>query len=47
MGNQKFHEANEEKDYELQKQLKKYTPVIGKYFGYSWRTYIRNFIIKG
>ncbi len=45
--NQKFHETNEEKDYELQKQLKKYTPVIGKYFGYSWWTYIRHFIIKG
>ena len=45
--NQRFHESNEEKDSELQKQLERYTPVIGRYFGYSWWTYIRHFIIKG
>jgi len=44
--NQKFHLDNDEKDKELQSQLKYYGDPIGKYFGYSWWTYIRHFIIK-
>jgi glycosyltransferase involved in cell wall biosynthesis len=44
--NQNHHETNEQKENELQSQLKKYLSVIGKYTGYSWWTYIRHFIIK-
>ena len=44
--NQNYHETNEQKDNELQSQLKKYISVIGKHTGYSWWTYIRHFIIK-
>jgi glycosyltransferase involved in cell wall biosynthesis len=45
--NQNYHETSEERDLELQKQLDKYTAVIGNHFGYSWWTYIRHFIIRG
>ena len=45
--NQNFHESNEEKDFELKKQLQRYTSVIGRHIGYSWWTYIRHFIIRG
>lgn len=45
--NQNYHETSEERDLELQKQLDKYTAVIGDHFGYSWWTYIRHFIIRG
>ena len=45
--NQKFHESSEEREDELQKQLDKYTSVIGRHLGYSWWTYIRHFIIRG
>ena len=44
--NQNHHETNEQKENELQSQLKKYLSVIGKHTGYSWWTYIRHFIIK-
>ena len=44
--NQNYHETNEQKENELQSQLKKYLSVIGKHTGYSWWTYIRHFIIK-
>ena len=44
--NQNYHETNEQKENELQTQLKKYLSVIGKHTGYSWWTYIRHFIIK-
>ena len=44
--NQNHHETNEQKENELQSQLKKYLSIIGKYTGYSWWTYIRHFIIK-
>jgi glycosyltransferase involved in cell wall biosynthesis len=44
--NQNYHETSEERDIELQKQLDKYTSVIGNHFGYSWWTYIRHFIIR-
>jgi len=44
--NQKFHLTNEDKDEELQKQINNYTPIIGRYYGFSWWTYIRHFIIK-
>ncbi len=44
--NQNHHETNEQKENELQTQLKKYLSVIGKHTGYSWWTYIRHFIIK-
>jgi glycosyltransferase involved in cell wall biosynthesis len=44
--NQNCHETNEQKENELQSQLKKYLSVIGKHTGYSWWTYIRHFIIK-
>ena len=45
--NQNYHETSGERDLELQKQLDKYTAVIGDHFGYSWWTYIRHFIIRG
>jgi glycosyltransferase involved in cell wall biosynthesis len=44
--NQNYHLSNEDKDEELQKQINKYTPIIGRYYGFSWWTYIRHFIIK-
>lgn len=44
--NQNYHLTNEDKDEELQKQINKYTPIISRYHGYSWWTYIRHFIIK-
>jgi glycosyltransferase involved in cell wall biosynthesis len=44
--NQNYHLSNEDKDEELEKQLNKYTPVISRYYGFSWWTYIRHFIIK-
>jgi glycosyltransferase involved in cell wall biosynthesis len=44
--NQNYHETNEQKDNELQSQLKKYVSVIGRHTGYGWWTYIRHFIIK-
>jgi glycosyltransferase involved in cell wall biosynthesis len=44
--NQNYHLFNEDKDDELQKQLNKYKPVISRYYGFSWWTYIRHFIIK-
>lgn len=44
--NQNYHLSNEDKDDELQKQLNKYKPVISRYYGFSWWTYIRHFIIK-
>jgi len=44
--NQNYHLSNEDKDEELQKQINNYTPIIGRYYGFSWWTYIRHFIIK-
>ena len=44
--NQNYHLSNEDKDEELDKQLNKYIPVISRYYGFSWWTYIRHFIIK-
>ena len=44
--NQNYHLFNEDKDEELEKQLNKYMPVISRYYGFSWWTYIRHFIIK-
>jgi hypothetical protein len=44
--NQNYHLTNEDKDEELQKQINKYTPIISRYYGFSWWTYIRHFIIK-
>ena len=44
--NQNYHLTNEDKDEELQKQINKYTPIISRYHGFSWWTYIRHFIIK-
>jgi glycosyltransferase involved in cell wall biosynthesis len=44
--NQNYHETNEQKDQELQKQINRYTNVIGKHTGYSWWAYIRHFIIR-
>ena len=44
--NQNHHETNEQKENELQLQLKKYLSIIGKHTGYNWWTYIRHFIIK-
>ena len=44
--NQNYHLTNEDKDEELQKQLNKYKPIISRYHGFSWWTYIRHFIIK-
>jgi glycosyltransferase involved in cell wall biosynthesis len=44
--NQNYHETNEQKDNELQYQLKKYISVIGNHTEYGWWTYIRHFIIK-
>ena len=44
--NQNYHLSNEDKDEELEKQLNKYRPVISRYYGFSWWTYIRHFIIK-
>jgi glycosyltransferase involved in cell wall biosynthesis len=44
--NQNYHETNDQKENELQSQLKKYTRLIGNHTGYSWWTYIRHFIIK-
>jgi len=44
--NQNYHETSDQKDNELQTQLKKYISVIGKHTGYGWWTYIRHFIIK-
>ena len=44
--NQNYHLSNEDKDEELEKQLNKYRPVISRYYGFSWWTYLRHFIIK-
>jgi glycosyltransferase involved in cell wall biosynthesis len=44
--NQNYHLTNDDKDEELQKQINKYTPIISRYYGFSWWTYIRHFIIK-
>jgi len=44
--NNKNHFTNEEKDYEIDYQLKRYTNVIGNNMGYSWWTYIRHFIVE-
>jgi glycosyltransferase involved in cell wall biosynthesis len=44
--NQNYHLSNKDKDEELDKQLNKYIPVISRYYGFSWWTYIRHFIIK-
>lgn len=44
--NKNFHDSNEEKDLELEKQLNKYRKIIDRYTGYSWWSYIRHFIIK-
>jgi hypothetical protein len=44
--NQNYHETNDQKDNELQYQLKKYISVIGNHTEYGWWTYIRHFIIK-
>lgn len=44
--NKNLHLTNEDKDQELQNQVKKYTNIIGKHTGYSWWTYIRHFIIR-
>ncbi len=44
--NQNYHLTNDDKESELQKQIDKYKPVISRYHGFSWWTYIRHFIIQ-
>lgn len=44
--NQNYHQTNEEKDEELQRQINKYASVIRNYRGFSWWSYIRHFIIN-
>jgi len=44
--NQNYHETNEDKDQELQKQISKYMSIIRNYGGFSWWSYIRHFIIN-
>jgi len=44
--NQNYHETHEEKDEELEIQLKRFSSIIGKHRGFSWWNYIRHFIIN-
>ena len=44
--NQKKHHTNDEKDNELQRQLKYYQEILDKHISYSWWTYIRHLVIK-
>ena len=44
--NQKFHLDDNNRDIELNIQLKYYLDVIERYTSYSWWTYIRHFIIR-
>lgn len=44
--NEKYHETHEQKDEELDFQLKRFSPIISKYRGFSWWNYIRHFIIN-